>query len=147
MDQDITLNWSDIFLSGICTVRDLWLHTDLDINDKGITLSVATHETKLLKITPTVKSGISELIESKINFYAYYKDKNLYVDYQLLDDNCRVKIELMNLNGSIVSLIENKLKEKGNYKNSIDCSKLVAGFYICQLQTNEGQMCKKVIVN
>jgi len=147
VSQDITLNWSDIYLSGICTARDLWLHTDLATNEKGITLTVVPHETRLLKIIPAVKSGVSNIIESKINFNAYFKDKNLHVDYQLLDDSSNVKIELLNINGSTVSLIENKPKEKGNYKNCIDCSDLVSGFYICQLQTPDGQVCKKVILN
>jgi len=53
--QTVSLKWSEIFLSGRCTVRDLWSHLDLDTNDKGITLSVAPHETRLLKITPSLK--------------------------------------------------------------------------------------------
>jgi len=147
MTQNVTLNWSDLFLSGNCTVRDLWLHSNLDTNDRGITLSVAPHETRLLKITPAINTSSSSKIRSISNFNVYFEGKDLHVDYQLMDQSSRVRIELMNASGSVVSLIEHAFQEKGQYKSRIGCSELASGFYICRIQTMEGLFSKKVILN
>ncbi|MFC5402028.1 X2-like carbohydrate binding domain-containing protein [Cohnella soli] len=48
---DVTVNWSDIGLSGSATVRDLWTHTDLGTFSSGYTsTNLPSHGSRLLKV-------------------------------------------------------------------------------------------------
>ncbi len=47
----IEARWSDIGVDGKYTVRDLWQHKDMGPFDEAVTLDVAGHETKLLRLS------------------------------------------------------------------------------------------------
>jgi alpha-galactosidase len=50
-EADITVNWSEIGLTGNASVRDLWLHKDLGQHAGSFKARVAAHGTVMLKIT------------------------------------------------------------------------------------------------
>ncbi len=48
----VTANWSDIGLSGLARVRNLWTHTDIGTADGSISASLPEHGSELLRLTP-----------------------------------------------------------------------------------------------
>jgi alpha-galactosidase len=50
--QQITINWTDIGISGKWLVRDLWEHVDKGKFADRYTAEVPSHGTALLKISP-----------------------------------------------------------------------------------------------
>ncbi|MBM7567056.1 X2-like carbohydrate binding domain-containing protein [Paenibacillus sacheonensis] len=62
-DADVSVDWSDIGLSGGATVRDLWSHTDLGSFAKGFTATeLGSHASRLLKVTANggASSGVND---------------------------------------------------------------------------------------
>jgi alpha-galactosidase len=51
-DAKISLQWSDLGLTGPASVRDLWAHHDLGKFDLGYEATLATHASQLLQIKP-----------------------------------------------------------------------------------------------
>lgn len=49
---NVTVNWSDLGISGAADVRDLWAHTDLGKSTGSFTSSVVTHGVTLVRVTP-----------------------------------------------------------------------------------------------
>jgi alpha-galactosidase len=49
---DVTVKWSDLGLSGACTVRDLWRQQELATNAAGYSAQVPTHGVVLVKVSP-----------------------------------------------------------------------------------------------
>ncbi|GID72752.1 hypothetical protein Ade02nite_13930 [Paractinoplanes deccanensis] len=59
-DKDITVNWSDIGLTGAASVRDLWARKDLGRFPTGFTAAtVPIHGVRLLKITPQAGAKVA----------------------------------------------------------------------------------------
>ncbi|GAA2709955.1 X2-like carbohydrate binding domain-containing protein [Actinoplanes palleronii] len=59
-DKDITVNWSDIGLTGAATVRDLWARKDLGrFPAKFTAATVPIHGVRLLKVTPQPGAAIA----------------------------------------------------------------------------------------
>jgi len=70
----VTANWSDLFITNGATVRDLWTHAELGAFPTSFSASLASHASRLLKVTaqpalnfeaeslPFVASGASAVI-------------------------------------------------------------------------------------
>jgi len=57
--QKLTLNFADVpGLKGPCKVRDVWGHKDLGSADSNMTLTVASHDSALLKLTGCTSAPI-----------------------------------------------------------------------------------------
>jgi alpha-galactosidase len=54
---NVTANWSDLGFTGSATVRDLWSHTDLGTSSGNFTASVASHGSRMLRVTPAAGHG------------------------------------------------------------------------------------------
>jgi hypothetical protein len=55
----VTVNWSDIGLSGPASVRDLWSHTDLGTFDTGYSsVNLASHASRLFKVVSKGGSAV-----------------------------------------------------------------------------------------
>ena len=50
-EESIKVTWSDVGLSGKCSVRDLWAKKDLGVVSDGQTFKVAPHASAFYKIT------------------------------------------------------------------------------------------------
>lgn len=144
--QNITVSWSDIYVSGTCTIRDLWSKSNVGTSSTGYTVSVAPHETKLLKIIPANASATPKVTTIKNTFNAYLMDRKLNVEYQLIENHNVVKIDVLDITGSVVLNLENVLKNAGKYQSSFDTSWLSSGMYICRINSNEQQQTKKLII-
>ncbi|NBD24258.1 X2-like carbohydrate binding domain-containing protein [Paenibacillus glycinis] len=62
-ESNVTVNWSDIGLSGGASVRDLWSHTELGSFDAGYTATeLAPHGSRLFKVTASggAVSGVND---------------------------------------------------------------------------------------
>jgi alpha-galactosidase len=57
--KDVTVNWSELGLTGSQPVRDLWRHQDLGSFDGKYTASVPSHGTVLLKVGKATKEDYS----------------------------------------------------------------------------------------
>jgi Alpha galactosidase C-terminal beta sandwich domain/Alpha galactosidase A len=66
----ITVNWSDIGLTGSASVRDLWAHSTLGTSSTSYTASVPSHGVVLLKISGTEPGVASYEAESSSNTLA-----------------------------------------------------------------------------
>jgi len=59
-DKDITVNWSDIGLTGAATVRDLWAREDLGrFPTKFTAATVPIHGVRLLRVTPQSGAAVA----------------------------------------------------------------------------------------
>jgi len=70
----ISVKWEDLNLVGPATVRDLWTHTDLGIQDAMYTTTVPSHGTVMLKVVGT-KAKLQEVFEAE---YAWINNFNIY---------------------------------------------------------------------
>ena len=70
----------------------------------------------------------------------------LSVDYMVENDS-KVKFELISLNGKVVLTLDEGVKQKG-IVNSInaDISNLASGTYLCSLSSNGQRLIKKIVV-
>ena len=50
--QELKLKWSDIGLARSWKVRDLWARADLAVFRDSFTTNLASHETRVLRLTP-----------------------------------------------------------------------------------------------
>jgi alpha-galactosidase len=50
--QELKLKWSDIALARPWKVRDLWARADLGVFRDSFTTNLASHETRVLRLTP-----------------------------------------------------------------------------------------------
>lgn len=64
---NITVNWSDISLTGSATVRDLWAHSNLGSFSTSYTASVPSHGVVMLKISGTEPGVANYEAESSSN--------------------------------------------------------------------------------
>jgi len=48
----VAVRWSDLGITGVASIRDLWSHTDLSAHDDGFSADLDSHACRLLRITP-----------------------------------------------------------------------------------------------
>jgi hypothetical protein len=53
--EEIRVNWSDLGLPPVCTVRDLWTKTELGTADGGRAFAVKPHASGFYRITPVAR--------------------------------------------------------------------------------------------
>ena len=49
---DVSVQWSDLKVTGPQSVRDLWRQKDVGVQQMGYTVNVARHGAELFKVTP-----------------------------------------------------------------------------------------------
>lgn len=144
--QNITVNWSDIYVSGTCTIRDLWSKSNVGTSTTGYTVSVAPHETKLLKIIPANATATSDVTLHNNSLNVNVLDHKLNLEYKLTNKQNLVKIDVLDITGSVVLNLEKGVKTEGKYVSSFDTTGLSAGIYICRMIAGGSQQTKKLII-
>ena len=71
--NEIQINWEEIGFNSIeAKIRDLWERKDLGIFTKGYMISLKSHTSQLLKITPIIDSLNKNIfLQKKNNYYIY----------------------------------------------------------------------------
>jgi alpha-galactosidase len=57
-EQEISIDWNDLNISGKYTIRDIWTHTDIRDEDTAFTSSVPSHGVRFIKVTATSPSQL-----------------------------------------------------------------------------------------
>jgi alpha-galactosidase len=139
----ITANWADLYISGNHTIRDVWKKQNVGSSAVSFTASVKSHETILLRITP---SAVSVKDESKppVNFQASIYDNKIYYSYSLFEKE-PIKLELIGINGSLISVYEDSNQYFTDVKGEMDCQDLKQGIYLLRLVSRNGTSVQKLV--
>lgn len=139
----ITVNWSDLYISGMQTIRDVWKKQNVGSSAVSFTASVKPHETILLRITPSTVSVPEEftLLE---NLHAYIAANRIFYSYTI-NQTQFIKVELVGINGAQISVMENLIQYAGDHQGEIDCQNLKPGMYILRFISENGTRAQKLI--
>lgn len=141
--MNITVNWSDLFISGNQTIRDVWKKQNVGNSATGFTASVKPHEIILLRITPSMVS-VQDGTKLPVYFQAYLNENKIYYSYSLPEKQ-PVRLELIGINGSLISVQEDSGADFNDVKGEMNCQDLKPGMYILRLVSRNGTPVQKLV--
>jgi len=117
------------------------------VNGTGSTLGDLPVKTSLALVSPTVSTGISENSAemSGFSFYPNPVKESVTINY-VLNQSGQVLIELVGINGQLVSQLVNEKQSQGIHKMSVQISSEVAsGVYFLRTSLNNKSVNQKLI--
>jgi len=141
--MNITVNWTDLFITGNHTVRDVWKKQDVGNSSTGFTTSVSSHQTVLLRIRPAAVA-VEEHPGGPDSFYATIQNNILSYSYNLYRPQ-PVKLELIGASGAIISYLADSHPTTGTVQKELNCEDLAPGVYILRLSSESGVQAKKLV--
>lgn len=140
---NITVNWKDLYISGQHTIRDVWKKQNVGISATEFTSSVAPHQTIFLRITPAMVS-VEEEKQSPAFFQAYIAHDKIVYSYTLSEQQ-PAKLELIGMNGAILSNLENLNQQVGTTWGEMNCQTLKPGVYILRFTSGKQMQVQKLV--
>jgi alpha-galactosidase len=139
----ITANWSDLYISGMQTIRDVWKKQNMGASAVSYTASVKPHEIILLRIAPSTVS-VPEELTFITNLNAYIANDRVFYSYNV-NQTQFVKVELVGVDGARIAIIENSNQYTGDHRGEMDCQNLKPGIYILRIISENGAQARKLI--
>ena len=126
------------------------LQPDLKIVAFGTSLEGTDTKAAMARYTSGMNVGIGE-VEASIGSTLVYPnpitDNHLTVEYELTSAQS-VSIELIDLNGKLISILQPKAEEAvGSYQKLLDLDNVSTGNYLLRLRTENGAVTVKVTVS
>ena len=118
----------------------------MNANNNGGTSGDAVYKSTRVIAEASLVSGVQN-IDSKLSSLSVYPTafNNAFNLAFNLVQTAQVKVELINLNGSVVSELMNEETASGSFNRSFATDEIAAGVYLVRIQTGNASVVRKIV--
>jgi len=95
---------------------------------------------------PSSIENLTSENKQTVNCYPNPASKQVNIEF-LLEKSSSITIEITNVNGNLVQVLEkNQFFAKGKHQIGLNIGSIAPGFYLMKIQTEQGNIVKKLLI-